>query len=122
MPLHFLDFVPSELNSTRLPKNLLDAARDTEPKLPEVYALIKAIEPAESAVCNRIDAEGLVVLCWALLSSPSCSAQRRGFYLITVYHANLAGDTSILTSDRNHCITINWIHLRKQPPKDPRNS
>ena len=85
MPLHSLDFVSSELNITRLPKNLLDAARDTEPKVQEVYALIQAIEPAESAVCNRIDAEGLVVLCWALLSSPPCFAQRRGLYLITVY-------------------------------------
>ena len=122
MPSHSLDFVLSELNTIRLPKILLDATRDTEPKVPEVYALIQAIEPAESAVCNRIDAEGLVVLCWALLSSPSCLAQRRGLYLITVYHANLAGDTWILTSDRNHCITISRIHLRKQPPRDPRNS
>ena len=122
MPLHFPDFVSSELNITRLPKNLLDATRNTEPKVPEVYALIKAIEPAESAICNRIDAEGLVVLCWALLSSPYCFAQRRGFYLITVYYTKLAGDTWILTSDRNRCITTNRIHLRKQPRRDPRKS
>ena len=46
-----------------------------------------------------------------------CFAQRRGLYLITVDHANLIEATWILTSDRNHCITINRIHLRKAASK-----
>ena len=100
---------------TRLPKYLLDAVKDNKPRELETIALIQAIEPAESAVCNRLDAEGLVVLCCAFLIAPSCSAQRRGFYLIMVDCPNLAKATWMLTLDRHRCITINRTHLTRQP-------
>ena len=100
---------------TRLPKHLLDAVKDNKPREPETTALVQAIEPVEFAVCNRLDAEGLVVLCCALLNAPSCSAQRRGLYLIMVDSPNLAQATWVLTLDRHRCITFNRTRLTRQP-------
>lgn len=52
-------------------------------------ALVQAIEPGLTDPLDRIDAEGLVVLCWTLLNSVPCLAQQRGFYLLAVGDDNI---------------------------------
>ncbi|KAK0516614.1 hypothetical protein JMJ35_001217 [Cladonia borealis] len=71
-----------------LPRHILEAVRDSRPSETEMNALIQAIEPGLTTPCERIDCEGLLLLCWTFLHSTPCLAQQRGLCLIaeSLYH------------------------------------
>ena len=106
---------PTNLNAKRLPRHILKAVRDSRPSETEIYALIHAIEPGPTTPCERIDSEGILVLCWTFLHSMPCLAQQRGLCLIAVGHATFPETLRMLTWGRNHCIITDLIHLRRQP-------
>ncbi len=50
----------------------------------EVEAIVLALEPCDSKVCERLDSLGLNILCSIFMYSQECLAQQRGLCLLAV--------------------------------------
>ncbi|KAL2046208.1 hypothetical protein N7G274_001655 [Stereocaulon virgatum] len=91
----FLGAACGSVGAVVLPRKLFTAVKDLRPTIEEITAIVQAIDLAESPLCQRLDREGLVVLCRVLSRSQPCLAQQRGLYLIAeaLYHDH--SDTTV---------------------------
>lgn len=78
----------------------------------EVDAIVRALEPTSTDVCQRLDSIALVIICSILVHTESCLAQQRGLCLLAVSLLRALSSTQYLILFRKRCTGAKQI-LRK---------